>query len=142
MRAHITRRGFLGVAGTAGATALLVACGTAPAPTAQPAGSASSAAPAGGSAAPTTAPASQPATATTAPAAGAAATKPAPGSVPAAQPATSSGNPVNILIHFSDAGNYGSFVTKYTADVISKKLPNYKIEVQGSPSHEENFTKM
>ncbi len=145
MASILGRRRFLrsiGALGALGTVAVIAACGGAT-PTAVPAKPAEKPA----------APAAAPPSATTAPAAnapvssGAATTAPvvAPAkpaeAPPAAKPAASTG-PVNLLIHFSDAGRYGEFVTKYTNDVVSKKFPNYKIEVQGSPGHEEHFTKM
>jgi sn-glycerol 3-phosphate transport system substrate-binding protein len=134
----LTRRSLLrraGLVGLGGLAVLSAACSSPAAPTAAPAKTESKPAESKPAVAEPTKPAA--AAAGSAPAA----TKPAE-AAPAAKPAAASGAPVNILIHFSEAGRYGEFVTKYTADVVSKKLPNYKIEVQGSPSHEENFTKM
>jgi ABC-type glycerol-3-phosphate transport system substrate-binding protein len=67
---------------------------------------------------------------------------PKPTEAPAAKPASTGGGPVTITIHFSDGGTYGAFVEKYSNDVVVKKIPNIKIEMQRSPSHDEHFTKL
>jgi ABC-type glycerol-3-phosphate transport system substrate-binding protein len=152
MKGNLGRRGFLKTAsalGLIGTAAVLAACGGAPptatpapakpaAPPAEPTKPAAAAAPAA-----TTAPAA----AATKPAAAAPTTAPAAAAKPteapaAAKPAAASGQPVNIVIHFSAAGRYAEFVNKYQTDVVAKKYPNYKVEVQDSPGHEEHFTKM
>jgi ABC-type glycerol-3-phosphate transport system substrate-binding protein len=122
---NMGRRGFLIGLGLAGAASMLAACG-APAPTPAPAKPADKPAEKPAAAAPAVAP-TKPPEAAAAPA--------------AAKPATSAG-PVDIVIHFSAAGRYAEFVNKYTQDVVSKKFPSFKIEVQDSPGHEEHFTKM
>jgi ABC-type glycerol-3-phosphate transport system substrate-binding protein len=132
MRGSLGRRSFLRSASALGLTGLaaaLAACGGA-APTAAPTKPAD--------AKPADKPTTAPAAAATKPAA-AAKTADAPA---AAKPATASGGPVNIVIHFSAAGRYAEFVNKHQQDVVSKKYPNYKVEVQDSPGHEEHFTKM
>jgi ABC-type glycerol-3-phosphate transport system substrate-binding protein len=136
MASMLGRRSFLrrvGALGALGSAAVIAACGGAAAPTAAPAKPTEAPKPA--AAAPTTAPAAAP---TTAPAAAAKPTEAPAAAKPAAAPA----GPVNITIHFSAAGRYAEFVGKYTTDVVAKKYPSYKIEVQDSPGHEEHFTKM
>lgn len=139
----IARRKFLIRIGALGATALISACGGAPptntpAPAPKPADAPKPAAPA--PAAEPTKPAA-PAAAAPAAAATTAPAKPAE-APPAAKPAAAPAGPVNIQIHFSAAARYAEFVTKYQNDVVSKKYPNYKVEVLDSPGHEEHFTKM
>ena len=120
MKRHLNRRELLrgiGVAGLAGAATLWAACGAQP-PAAQP------------TAAPKTdSGAAKPAeAATTAPA--------------AAAPKPAASGPVTVVIHFSEAGRYAEFVTKFTQDVVKPQMPTVNIEVQGSPGHEEHFTKI